>query len=430
MWIDRRHALRTGALVAGAAVAGCLDIGDVVDDDEPDDGEPDAGVDELAITNLQLLAEEPADYGEYEPVADRQYSADAVVWFYFEPVGVTTEDAGAGQERIELTGALEVTYRDETVSTAEEVFHRDIPESGTEELYLFFHFVPQVTPARPGRYGGEVSLTDELAGESVTEEISFTIEEDERHDHGIEHVRFVEEQPTGYREYTDVSDPVYRRDDPIWIYFEPAGIAVEKRDEEQFTDFDATAMITGPDGETAGRINEEFTVPISDDSGPEDLFVYFDLDLRRPQTGEYTVELEIRDNVVRGSASETVSFRIEDPDLDRLEIFRDVLEDETDIDISRLTLIDEGTALRLSYQSAYHYENEPEGFGGEVGYVAGAYAGILDETFSPDRLLASGEDQAGTEFRYVVETDLARQYLEDELTSEEFADKVLDRLDI
>lgn len=425
MEIDRRYVLRTGALVAGAAFAGCLDAGE-----ESDDAETHDPPDELAITNPQLLAEEPSDYREYDVVEDRQYSADAIVWFYFEPVGVTTEDAGAGQERIELTSALEVTYRDETVATTEEEFRRDVPEGATEELYLFFHFTPRVTPARPGRYGAELSLTDELAGESVTEEVSFTIEEDERHDHGIEHVRFVEGKPTGYREYTAVADPVYRRDEPIWIYFEPTGVGVEERDNGRFAEFDATATITDPDGESVGRVSDELTIPIPRDRGPEELFVYFDLDLRRSRPGEHTVELDVRDRVLRGSASETVTFRIEDPKLERVEIFREVLEDETDIDIDRLRLVDDGAMLRLSYQSAYTYEEKPEEFGGEVGYIAGAYAGLIDESFSPDRLHASGEDRAGTEFTYVVETDLARQYLDEEITSDEFVDRVFERLRI
>ncbi len=443
MELNRRRALQAGTtLVFATAVSGCLGNGDDDADDRDDangreNGDDDDGQDErngrqageLAIEHLRLLADQPTDYREYEPVEDRRYSADSVVWFYFEPVGVTTEDAGEGQKRIELSSSLTVTRRGETVTTVEEQFHRDIADGATDELYLFFQFTSPITPPPSGRYSAELSLTDELADQTVTETASFTIEADVQiHELGIDHVRFVDAEPTGFREYTAVADPVYDASDDIWMYFEPTGIAVEQQNADGVTDFQASATLTDPDGEDAGRVSDRVTLSIPDGESTDELFVYFELSLREPRVGEYTVELSVFDRLLMKEATETTTFTIDDVGLERLEILREVVEDETDIDIHSLRLRDEGEQIRLRYDSAVAYEDNPDEFSGEVGYIAGAYAGLLDEAFMPVRLSASGEDTSGAEFRYRVESDIAIEFLEEEITDEEFIDAVFETL--
>lgn len=434
MQLSRRSAVYGGTLVIGAAVAGCLDIIEQSQDGDrqrQDDGEqPHADAGDLRVRNIRLLSEAPQGYREYQPVEDREFPQTESPWLYFEPRGVTTEPAEEGAVHIELSTTLEVTHRDETVTTVEETFRREVPEQDINELFLYFQFAPQETSLRPGRYGATLSVTDERADETTAADTAFTVAGDDRHDPGIEHVRFVEDPPTGYREYNEVSEPVYRRDDQIWLYIEPVGVAIEDRDGEPHVEFDASATVTGPDGESVGRVSESFTAAIPDEEHREELFVVFDLDLRRPQLGEHTVKLTIRDQVRRGRASETVSFQLDDPELEYVEAFRGAVKAETEITIDRLTLVEDGRMLRLTYQSAYTYDDDPEGFGGEVGAICGAYAGLIEEGFSTDRLLVSGEDQEETEFSYSVSSDLARQYMNDEITSEEFVERVLRRTDL
>lgn len=414
MLLDRRHILKAGTTVLlGTAAAGCLG-----DDTDDTDEEPEA----FGIEHLRLLTEQPADYREYQELEASAYPPDAVVWFYFEPVGVTTEDAGGGQERIELTGSLTVTDpNDEEVATVSEEFHRDIPEGGTDELYLFFQFTPPVTPPVPGEYTADLSVADDLAGEEATETTTFVIEGDED-TLGIEHIRFTEDQPTGYRQFTAVDDAVYGADDDIWVYCEPKGLTVETRDGEQWVAFNASLTATGPDGDVVSSTSDDFSIEIPEEEDIEEVFVFFDLNLRRPVLGEHTVEITVQDRVHRGSVTETTSFTIEDENLALLDVFEDVVTDELDIEIEELRLRD-GT-VRLEYRSAYTHEDEEREFIGEMGYISGSYAGIVSAGLSAERLRSVGEDASGTEFSYTVETDLAQQLIDEEITEEEFIEEV------
>lgn len=422
MLLERRHILRaSGAIVLGSAVAGCL--GDETDDSENGTGEE---PDELGIRHLRLVSEQPTDYREYEEVENRRYPPDSVVWFYLEPVGVTTEDAGAGQERIELTGSLTVSDPNgEEVASVDREFYRDIPEGGTDELYLFFQFTPPVTPPVPGEYTAELSVSDDLAGEQATETGTFTIE---RTDDGpsIEHIRFVEDQPTGYRQYTALDEPVYGADDVIWLYCEPTGLTVETRDGEQWVEFNASMTATGPDGDDVGRTSNEFEMRIPEEEDIEELFVFFNLELRRPELGEHTVEVTIRDQVHRGTVTETTSFTIEDEDLSLVEIFEEVVTDELDIDIERLTFRND--TLTLDYRSTHSYEDDEEEFDIEVAYISGAYAGVIDSGLSAEMFRGLVEDADGTELSYRIETETVRKHNEGELSDSEFLDAVFNTL--
>lgn len=235
---------------------------------------------------------------------------------------------------------------------------------------------------------------------------------------GIEHIRFVEEEPTGYREYTEVSE--YGPDDTIWIYFEPRGFELEERDGERWFDLGVTASVTDPDGEDVRPVRDEVSEAIPDGRDPEDVFLYVDLSIRSPMVGEYTVDLRVRDRVRRGSASESTSFTIADEELELIARFRESIEDLTEVEIERLTMDDE--TLRLVYQSPSSGGDVYE----EVGVVAGAYAGVIESGLSAESLVATGTDADGDSFVFTIETEKATAWNEGEITEDEYVEYVTD----
>lgn len=435
---NRREVLTAGASIAvGSTLAGCLGM-EEAGEDLVDDTEEDAATDEeeepspetraFDIDHLQVVTEEPTGYREYE-IQDGSYPPDAVVWFYFEPVGVTTEDAGEGQERIELTASIEITDRnDDVVDTLDEEFHRDIPEGGTEELYLYFHFTPPTTPPQRGGHTANIVLDDELGDEHAEASITFGFDRPEE-TLDVEHVRFVEGEPAGYREYVEVSAPEYGPDEDIWIYFEPTGVSTETRDGEEWFDLRTSIEVSDPDGEGVGRFGEEIEQAIPDDTDITELYLYVDLDLRyreRPTLGEHTVELTVHDQIQRDQATATTTFRLEDDDWELLGIFEDVVLEETDVETERLSFRDD--TVSFSYQSAASHDDEE--FDGEIGAIAGAYAGVVDSGLSADSLRGTGTDADDVDFRYRIETEMADRWNEDEIDIDEYLESVFESLRI
>jgi len=430
----RRQTLAAGAtLVTTGALAGCLGGGD--GGTEPrtvTETKPSTAAHPLGLEHVKLLNEKPADYREYDVNPVGTFSAVDVVWLYVEPVGVTTEAAGAGEERIQLQSTLTVTGPDgrEREST-EETFDRDVPSGGTDELYLFFHFSP-TTQADSGEYTAELTVRDELADETAKTTTSFTIvglPTTEPPAFDLENLVFVESEPTGYREYTAVSDAVYGPDDVIWIYFEPTGVGTEQRsDGDEWIELSVRVTTTDPDGNERVAVRKTIERTIPEDRDVDKLYLTASIDLQRPRVGDYDVELDVRDRIGRDGATTTASFTIEDEDLALVETFRSAVEetDAIDVEIDRLRLGE--STLRFRYTSSNTYGDDA--FDGEVGYIAGVFAAVVDEGLSVDRLRASGQDTDATEFAYRIDAAVAQDYMDGVITESEYVEHVFDSLHV
>ena len=187
MDLDRRTFVKlSGATVAGV-VAGCS--GD--DEEEPEDDSeetPEADGEEsnepLGIEHVRLVEGEPDGYREYEEASDGTYAADEVVWIYYEPAGLATEDAGDGEERISVQLVLTVTDPDGDENTSEDAIERNIRAGSAEdEQWLFWNYQPPV-PADPGEYTAEIALVDRIADERAEETVTFTIESEAESEEG------------------------------------------------------------------------------------------------------------------------------------------------------------------------------------------------------------------------------------------------------
>lgn len=431
----RRRTLAAGAtLVTTGALAGCLDGGSggtgptrtATGTKRSTTAQP------LAIEHLKLLYEKPADYREYDVNQVGVFAADDVVWLYVEPVGVTTEAAGAGEERIQLQSTLTVTGPDgQERETTDETFDRDVPSGGTDELYLFFHFTP-TSLADSGEYTAELTVRDELADETAETSTSFTmvgLPTTEPPAFDLENLVFVESEPTGYREYTPVTDAVYGPDDVIWLYVEPIGVRTETRTEDdRWIDLSVRVTTTDPDGTERLAVSERIERALAEERAVDELYLTASVELQRPTVGEYDVELEVRDRIGRESATTTASFTIEDDDIALVDGFRTAIEesDDIDVEIDRLRL--DESVLRFRYTSSNPYG--AEAFDAEVGYVAGAYAAVVDEGLDADRLRASGQDTADTKFAYRIDSAVAQDYMDRAITESEYVDHIFDSLHV
>lgn len=428
--VTRRRTLTAGAsLVVGTSLSGCVGTDDETtgteaDGESDDDGEPgvDPPSDALGIDHLRLVTDKPTGHREYEPAADETYPTDATVWFYFEPVGITTEATDDGQERVDLSCRLTVSSEGTERFSDRVPYERDVPEGRRDDLYLYLYYQPE-RPAKPGRYTAEIELTDEQSGASTTERITFRLEGDEP-DLAIEHVEFVEDQPTDYREYTQVDDAVYGADDSIWLYVEPTGVALERRDGEEWFDIRLSVTPTDPDGEERRGITESIAQPVLADRDIDKLYLYASIDVRDPVAGEYTFEIEVSDTIGRNEARTTVTARIEDRDLELVEILREVIEEETDVDIEQLRL--RGETVSLVYHSPHEFDAED--FDGDVGYVAGAYSVLAGEGIDAEQLRVSGTDADDQEFAFRIVTETAAAFDRDEITEDDYLEHVFESL--
>lgn len=416
----RRFLLVGGGVATATGLGGCLGDGD--------DGDGDGDDPAFAIEHVRLLSEEPADYRTYEEVADATFAADEMVWFYFEPVGVTTTDAGAGEERFELTGTLEVVDPGgEPLAATTEEFDREVAEGTTDELYLYFFYTP-TTPIVPGTYTAEFEVVDELAGESVTEAVEFTIETGlgtvpEGFD--VEHVRFVEDQPTGYRQYEPVPEAIYAPGDPVWIYLEPTGSATESAADGFRFELGVIADVTDPDGEETRVVDRTLSDTVADAEDLEELFVFVTLDVADQNPGEYAVDLTVTDELTDRHATRTRTFSMIPDSEDLLVAFERVLHEGTDLTVQSLRTADD--ILELRYTTPLTFGSDD--FYAEVGYIGGVYAGFVDQGLSTARLEAVGTDADDVTFDFEVGTDVVDRWLDGEIDDESFAQVVLDTLD-
>lgn len=187
MDLDRREFVGLSTAAVAGVLAGCS--GD--DEEEPENGtEETPGMnggetdEPLGIEHVRLVEGEPDGYREYEEASEGTYAADEVVWIYYEPAGLATEDAGDGEERISVGLVLTVTGPSGDENTSEDAIERNIRAGSAEdEQWLFWNYQPAV-PAEPGEYTVEIALVDRIADERAEETLTFTIESEAENEAG------------------------------------------------------------------------------------------------------------------------------------------------------------------------------------------------------------------------------------------------------
>lgn len=418
--LERRQFLQTGVGVAAcSAVAGCLDGDDeeVTEEDVP-----------LGIDHVRLVEEEPSGYREYTERAGGVYEGEELVWIYYEPVGLATEEAGSGTVEFDITVELTVTGPDGETNEFEEAFDREVAEGAADEQFLFWSFQPS-SPVTAGQYTADLQLTDNLAGETVTEETEFTIEGDEPDEElGIDHVRLVDGQPAGYRQYTEQSQGIYGTADVVWIYYEPENLTAEDVDGGGVEiDITIELTVTDPDGET--ETFDDVIRQTVDEEELDELFLTWNFRPEEPvSTGEYTAVFSLTDEHTGQEASAETEFGIEEqePDAEFIDVFAASLRDE-EIDIEIDGLAERDGIVELVYDSAEPIGSDESDF--EISFVAGAFAANVGDGWGVTGLRATVLDSQGDPYRYTVDAGLAADWIDDQITDEEFIGPVFESLE-
>jgi hypothetical protein len=428
MELSRREFVATGAAATGALLAGCSGDDDGNGTPEPDGNGEDESTEQLGIENVRLVAREPDGYREYEEVEDGIYGADEIVWIYYEPVGLASEDSGNGQERIDLQ--FHVSIRGpggQEQASHDEDIERDII-SGPDEHWRYWSYQPS-TPSDPGEYTAEITIRDEIAGEEVQQTVTFTLEGSGTGESlGIEHVRLVAKEPAGYREYEEVEDGTYGTDETIWIYFEPVGLATEEagNGQEQFS-LTHSLLVTTPDGEELGE-TRELSETVEAGSGLDERWLFWQY---RPPTptepGEYVAEITLSDEVGNEETISTVTFTIEDTDEDQQ--FLSTLESQitADLTVDVTSISETDGTVELAYESQHSIDEDRAEY--EIGYVAGSFGSLINEGWDIETLSATLTDSEGDRYRFTVERTLIERWLNGELTDDEFGRAVLETLE-
>lgn len=297
-------------------------------------------------------------------------------------------------------------------------------------------------PAEGGDSGGTEETSRDSGTHGKTESPGGEGSTERKPDLGIGRVRFLQEKPEGYRQYTEAPDATYEADESIWIYVEPTGVAFESTEggERRF-ELRLRVSVTGPEGEEIRPLTETVSDTIPESADEPDVFVFAQYTVRNPGVGDYTVEISIADELSRGRASETATFSIEDETLRLLSQFRERVEERTDAEIQRDSLRD-GT-LSVTFSTPHSRDERP--FYDDAAEMALAYAAVVDEGLSTDSLrLRPVEGDDGDDSRtdedgaendgeeevrrpITIDAERARSYNADELSREEYVQPLYDR---
>lgn len=100
--------------------------------------------------------------------------------------------------------------------------------------------------------------------------------------------------------------------------------------------------------------------------------------------------------------------------------YREVIVQELDIEIAQLRVQD--GAVRLQYTSSFATDTEELGY--EVGFISGRFGRFVADGWSVDRLAASADTADGKTLSWSVSAETARAFATDEITVDEFIDRV------
>lgn len=269
----------------------------------------------LAIENVHFCAERPTGYREYAEQPDATYDPGDVVWVYLEPSTVGTRSAGAGELQFSYELKWTVYGPDsERVKAFSDVVEKTVPESSAlSTVFLVFNFAPPME-FEPGTHRLEVQVRDRIAGNTVTEDIEFSVApavEQAEGSFGVPEIVFTESKASGYGEYTRQPGAEYGPTDTVWYYYEVDGVHYEETSDAKVLDLSIHETLTGPEGDTW----LEGDVPLSNEFSPDtDLSTYYVVDGASPRqewlTGEYTIELEVTDGYTDETVEGTGTFTV------------------------------------------------------------------------------------------------------------------------
>jgi len=243
-------------------------------------------------------------------------------------------------------------------------------------------------------------------------------------DLSIEHARLVESRPTGYREYTAVSDAEYAIGDVVWIYFEPKGAATEPADgEDRRLSLSTTLTLENADGETVETLADDIERTVGPDESVSRLFLFWQLRLQSSLTpGEYTAVIGVTDDLAGADTETAVSFSVTGrPASDYQRSFRTAITSSLDVEVQSLRT--SGGVVTLLYETPETVGTEAGNY--QIGFIAGRYARLVSEGWDVDVLRVETVDGRGDRYTWAVDSQTALDWQADRITTEEFTESVL-----
>lgn len=157
-------------------------------------------------------------------------------------------------------------------------------------------------------------------------------------------------------------------------------------------------------------------------------------------------EDEEADEIETDEESDSGDTEVEEGDDETEEAESEVEEEADEGDLSRsdmefvfeMTLAEEGISVDRAEHTSSGFEVEyvstaqtEQQLAGEIGYVAGAYAGVVGEGHGEGGMTVDVYAANGVHaFTYTVDEDLARSYYNGEITGEEFGAQVIDTIEV
>lgn len=412
----RRTVLRaSGALLAGAAIAGCLEDGEADADDDSGSS--------LTVTNIAFSDGEPLGYRDFEEIENTTFEQSDVVWVYFEPAGFERDSIGGGEAEVDIEMSFSVTGPDgEELVSDTDTLARTAPEDGSVDAFFVGNFQPPI-PAPGGEYTVTLTVTDRIADAEAEETTTFTVEAGE--ELAIENVTFIADQPRGYRDFDTVSDDTYDVTDPIRVYFEPTGFGTTDAAEGELRlDMITSLRITDSQGTVVYENDDVLRMTLSEDQ-IEEYFAFWGANLPADvDPGEYTAEITLEDQISEQTAETTAPFRLESADRSQYgRQFLNAINSELNVTV---TGFEEGRTANLTYDTPASSDSSTAEE--QIGDIAGAFAGLVGQGWSVDRLVATLTDSDDERSRFNTDAETAQAYIDGELTDEQYVSEVLSTL--
>lgn len=142
------------------------------------------------------------------------------------------------------------------------------------------------------------------------------------------------------------------------------------------------------------------------------------------EPGQYTAELTLEDQLTGQTAQTTATFALESAEYSRDgQQFLDTIESELDLVATGLA---ENDGVGLRYETPLEISTDDAE--SQIGYIAGIYAGLIDQGWTVERLVSTVTDGNGNQYRFRVNTATARAFMNDQITADQYATEVLNSL--
>lgn len=268
----------------------------------------------FGISDFAFAAREPTGYNDFVPQPNAAYPQGKRLWLYFNVPGIGYRRE-AGSKVIDH----DVTYTIKDANgnvVAEDSHHLGDEYSSDTDLSEYWITIWQPTSSfETGRHSIEIVLTDNVTNNTDSMTQSFSIIDPIQQADGnfdVHNLLFAATEPDGYRDYNRQPDATYVAGDDIVYYWEVPGISFTWDDDIKRIHLTRSEEVKGPDGEVLFEDEGEVRGDIEADT---DLSRYWNWDVLTTSSdlasGDYTLTLELTDELGGKSASESKVFTIE-----------------------------------------------------------------------------------------------------------------------